>query len=110
MSQKEEKKLISAFRATFSINFTFKVIDDFLKNLFNNSYNCPKNLSLETQKQLKTEICDIFTQIKDKKTIVNPKEASKILLLLSKKLPFLDLISHFEFEFALEVKIFSFFS
>ena len=108
MSQKEEKKLVSLLQTIFENNLNFKNFDDFLKNLFT-SHISNKNMSLDSQKQFKNDICDILMQVKGKRIVLQSKEISRLLLIIYKKLPSFDFINSFEYELALDVIFFIFY-
>ena len=104
MIQKEELKLLDILQSTLGNSFHFKNIDEFLKDLIK-THPMNKTMTLDNQKQIKNQICDIFSQIKGKKISATSKEISKILYFLNKKLISFEILHSFEYEFALDVFI-----
>ena len=97
-----EFKLLDILRSTLGNTFYFKSFDEFLRDLIKTTPS-NKPLTLDNQKQIKNQICDLFSQIKGKRISASPKEISKILFFLNKKLSALDFTHNFEYDFALDV-------
>ena len=98
----QEFKLLEILRSTLGNAFYFKSFDEFLRDLVK-THPSNKPLTLDNQKQIKNQICDLFSQIKGKRISASPKEISKILFFLNKKLTSLDFVHNFEYDFALDV-------
>lgn len=113
MKNKDEKKNFEQFLSILPKEYkSLKSFEEFLNELIGNSSqrkNIPftTTFSFDQQKKIKNSVCEILNLTKLKGNSISPKELTRILNLVYKKIISREILNNFNYEFILDIVFFA---